>query len=70
MRNVQFPAQGVCARQVGAPEWSSLRPQRGAVADAVRLVGGGAQFLVSELLVVGDVAVEEADLAVALERQE
>ena len=40
------------------------------VADPVRLVGGGAELLAPERLVVGDVALEEPDLAVALERQD
>jgi len=38
--------------------------------DAVGLVGGGAQLLVAECLVVGDVAREEAHLAVALEGED
>jgi hypothetical protein len=36
----------------------------------MRLVGGGAELLAPERLVVGDVALEEADLAVALEGQD
>src|SRR5688500_5633802 len=40
------------------------------VAEPVRLVGGGAQLLVPETLVVADVALEEADLAIALERED
>ncbi len=40
------------------------------VPDAVRLVGGGAQLLVPERLVVADVALEEPDLAVALEGED
>src|SRR4029079_806985 len=40
------------------------------VADPVRLVGRRAELLVAERLVVADVALEEADLAVALERED
>ena len=36
----------------------------------MRLVGGGAQLLVAERLVVADVALEPADLAVALEGED
>ena len=47
----------------------SLRHQP-LVPDPVRLVRGGAELLVPERLVVADVALEEADLAVALERED
>ena len=39
------------------------------VLDAVRLVGGGAELLVAPLLVLAEVALEPAHLAVALERE-
>jgi hypothetical protein len=48
---------------------SRLRRREALVADPVRLVGGGAELLAPEGLVVGDVAQEEAHLAVALEGQ-
>ena len=47
----------------------SLRDQP-LVPDPVRLVGGGAELLVAERLVVAEVALEPADLAVALEGED
>src|SRR5882672_12270600 len=51
------------------PRGSRLRADEGPVADAMRPVGLRAELLVPELLVLGVVAVEPADLGVALERE-
>src|SRR6478672_8042706 len=51
------------------PSPSRLRDQP-LVPDPVRLVRGGAELLPAERLVVADVALEEADLAVPLEGED
>ena len=69
---------GCGASHAGTPASKEAQHARGRrpsarealVPDAVRLVGGGAQLLVAERLVVADVALEPADLAVALEGED
>ena len=53
-----------------APPFETDHQRQLLVLDAVRLVGGGAELLAAPLLVLGEVALEPADLAVALERQD
>ena len=54
---------------VGLQAGPALSAREPLVADPVRLIGRGPELPVPELLVLGEVALEEPDLAVALERE-